>query len=470
VLHRRFADWVIALPGREEELSEIVAYHLEQACLTVRTVARPHEPPPIDAAIEMLTRAAEKAERREGIREAERFYARALGLLDAESPVGVELRLKQARMLTGLGQFGVAFEQLLSVEPQAAAWGLDAVRCGALMALARIDLHQGRGADCLQRLDEAETLAEEIGDSLLRIRASYELSQARAWFEGSAQEAVAELERALVLAEEFGDRPLRIEGHLRMGTLMFNMGRLVEADEHLERCLELSEAVGSRRDEGRARYLLGFVRFYRGGLTDAERLANAAAALLERTDDRLFQLLNTRALAKYALARGDPLLAQVQLQESLPNALAFGGWLVVEFYRYLAEAYVRQGLLAEAREAAVQARANLPGEDAYASAAVLLSEVMSAEGGDVSLEATRSRVAEAFRLLEEQHLLLDLEEARINAARSLRRLGDVLSSREHLEVAYAALQRIEAAGLLAEVERELAEADGTGDAGPVTSS
>jgi hypothetical protein len=93
--------------------------------------------------------------------------------------------------------------------------------------------------------------------------------------------------------------------------------------------------------------------------------------------------------------------------------------------------------------------------------------VMSAEGGDVSLEATRTRVAEAFRLLEEQHLLLDLEEARINVARSLRRLGDVLSSREHLEIAYAALQRIEAHGLLAEVESELAEADGTGVTGPV---
>ena len=50
--------------------------------LTARTVARPLEPPPLDAAVEALSRAAAKTERREGFREAERFYTRALELAD----------------------------------------------------------------------------------------------------------------------------------------------------------------------------------------------------------------------------------------------------------------------------------------------------------------------------------------------------------------------------------------------------
>src|SRR3712207_8905554 len=35
-LHVRFADWVSALPGAEDEFVEIVAYHLEQACRLAR--------------------------------------------------------------------------------------------------------------------------------------------------------------------------------------------------------------------------------------------------------------------------------------------------------------------------------------------------------------------------------------------------------------------------------------------------
>ena len=42
-----------------------MAYHLEQACLVAREVGYLEDQPPVDEAIEALTRAAEKAERRE---------------------------------------------------------------------------------------------------------------------------------------------------------------------------------------------------------------------------------------------------------------------------------------------------------------------------------------------------------------------------------------------------------------------
>jgi predicted ATPase len=55
ILHRRFGDWLGTLPGAEDEFIEIVAYHLEQACLTAHAVARPLESPPVDAAIDALS-------------------------------------------------------------------------------------------------------------------------------------------------------------------------------------------------------------------------------------------------------------------------------------------------------------------------------------------------------------------------------------------------------------------------------
>ena len=101
-LHVRFADWIDALPDGSEEFVEILAYHLEQACLVAREVGRSEVPPPVDRAVEALSKAGEKAEQREGLREAHRFYSRALELI----PVGgvatlLDLRLRRARARSG---------------------------------------------------------------------------------------------------------------------------------------------------------------------------------------------------------------------------------------------------------------------------------------------------------------------------------------------------------------------------------
>ena len=88
------STWITARPGASDEFVEFVAYHLEQSCKLGREVGRGGEPPPVERAVDALMRAAEKAERREGIREADRYYARALELVgDAQSEQTLELRL-----------------------------------------------------------------------------------------------------------------------------------------------------------------------------------------------------------------------------------------------------------------------------------------------------------------------------------------------------------------------------------------
>src|SRR5260370_15364371 len=101
-LHLRFGDWVETLPTLDEFV-EIVAYHLEQACRLTREIARATIDPPIERAVRALTHAGERAEAREGMREAERFYARALDLVDAASEAALELRLRRALVLQILG-------------------------------------------------------------------------------------------------------------------------------------------------------------------------------------------------------------------------------------------------------------------------------------------------------------------------------------------------------------------------------
>src|SRR5207237_5043712 len=164
----------------DEELVEFVAYHLEQACLIARTIARPTEPPPLDAAISALVRAGEKAERREGTAEADRYYERAFELAQDHQPeAAVDIRLRRCRILFVQGEFPRAQVQLDDVADEANRVGRLDVRCGALVTLANIAEIQGRPAESRRVLAEAEPLAVRIGDRRLQIRAAYTAADSR---------------------------------------------------------------------------------------------------------------------------------------------------------------------------------------------------------------------------------------------------------------------------------------------------
>src|SRR5439155_805763 len=313
-LHSRIAGWISALPGPEDQYVEIVAYHLEQSCRLVREVGRTTVVAPVAAAAQALARAGERAERREGFREAERFYTRALDVLgtsDSEQRLGLRLR------------------------------------------------------------------------------------------RGLVQKAL-------------GDRSLLMEAHMRLGTLLFNVGRLAGAEWELTRCSVLAAEAGSFRAKARADSLLGFVKYYRGEFEEAERLGIEAHDLLERTGDTYIQLQNYHKLAMYATARGDPHLAEERLRVALPLALQIGGWIVPQTYRRLAESLVRQNRVNEAVECAALAAASAPEDDGYARPAMLLADaiVKTARRELVAIE----RFNDAVRSLEDQQLAVDLGEARIALA------------------------------------------------------
>jgi tetratricopeptide (TPR) repeat protein len=214
--------------------------------------------------------------------------------------------------------------------------------------------------------------------------------------------------------------------------------------------------------------MLAFIRYYLGDVDEAERLAVRTREWLDRTRDSYLQIQNLRNMAKYALARSDPELAEQRLRDALPLALESGGWLLIELYRYLVETLVRQHRLDDAVELLAFAARSVPEEDVYARAALLLAEAIVATERGEQATATTSFV-EALRLLEEQQLQLDLAEARIALARSLRTFGDIAGARTELERARATLVGMGAQTLLAEIQRELALlTEGAGSAGPLS--
>jgi class 3 adenylate cyclase/tetratricopeptide (TPR) repeat protein len=451
-LHVRCADWISALPAAVDEYIEIVAYHLEQACLLAREVVRSPVEPPVAAAVQALTAAAEKAERREGIREADRFYARALGLLHSgDEGTAIDLRLRRVRTLVALGELGRAHEQLSGVAEEAAAAGRLDLRCAAQITLGNIDWRQGRGADARRRLTEAQALAAELDDPRLGVRAAYELGVFEAWIDGEPDRAIETLRGSLAVGEDLGDRPLRIEGHMRLASVLFNAGAIAEADEEIVRCLALAGELGSRRDEARATSALAAFRYYRGPLEDAEELATQALEWLERICDTLLQVQNLRTLAKLALARNEPERAEARLREALPLALEHGGWLVPEVYRYLTQALVAQGRAADAAELAAFAERDAPREDPSAYAALLITRATAAAArGD--LEQLTRCYEEAIGVYEEQSQFTDLAETRLEFARALVGVGEHSAALEQLDHADRLAAALGAGGLCSQIE------------------
>ena len=457
-LHVRFAEWVSALRSAGEEFVEIVAHHLEQACQLARQVSRTDVEAPVEEAVAALVRAAEKAERREGHREAHRFYERALDLLDADAAErALELRLRRGRMEVFLGEFRAAREDLLTVAEQAQSLRRRDLRCEALLALANIDYKQGLAADFRPRLLEAAALAAELENPALRARAAFQAAHLHAWFDSDAEAAIRELTVALALAEELDDRLLRIEGHMMLGTVYSNYGRLAEAQDQYEVARTLATGTGSVRDDARATALLAYILHYRGDLEHAETLALEALDRLERTGDTYLQLQTVRLLARFALLRDDLGLAERRLRQALPIALEFGGWIVIDIYRYLIELHLREGRLDEARELSEFARRDVPADDAYARASQLIAAalVLAAEGEPAS---ARRSFMEALGLLTEHQLLIDLAEAQIVFSRFLRGVGEHDDAVAQLASARQTFLQVGAPNPLATLERELAEA------------
>jgi tetratricopeptide (TPR) repeat protein len=460
---------VTVLPGSADEFVEIVAWHLEQACRLSREVARSPIEPPLVQAAGALADAARRAEARESLREAHRYYTRALDVLgDAYEELQLELRVRHADMAMMLGELKEASDELLFVAEGARRLSKSDVESEALLLLGDIDQRQGRTSDAHDRLNEAQRLASLTENAALQVRVAFVFATFMGDNEGQHDDAIESLRAAIVTAEEIEDRALVAEGHLRIAALLMSRD-LAAAEPELRRCLELAADLGSHRIEAEATSWLGIVAYFRGQPDEGERLCLQARTWFERTGDTYFQVQNImRGLAIFALDDGRPEEAEAWLREALPVALQIGGWVVVETYWRLVEALVAEDRLEDAQELVVFAARSLPEEATDARAALLMAEATVATAlGEPTAAATA--FAEALRLWDELNVPIDLAEARLALARSLRTLGDVTGSRTELERARTIFARVGATTRQDTIDRELAElVEGAAPAGPST--
>ena len=467
-LHVRFAEWVTALPSSADEFVEIVAWHLEQACRLSSEVARsPIEPPTREAAA-MLAEAGGRAERRESLREAHRYYTRALDLLDDEhADLRVTLRVKRADMAMQLGELKEATEELLEVAEQASELDRAEVEAEALLLLGDIDQRQGRPTDAHSRLLKAEELAGSTDDARLRTRVAFVMNTFVVDHVGEElDQPIENLRAAIAMAETMGDHALAAEGHLRIAAPLMRYD-LAAAEPELRRCLELADDLGSHRIEAEATSWLGWVVYYRGDPIEGERLCLHARTWFERTGDSYFQVQNlVLNLADFALGAGRAEEGEKWLREALPIALQIGGYILLNAYWHLVRSLVAQDRLDDARAIAAFAARSVPEEDSHSSAWLSMIEagVATAAGEPAAAAAA---FAEAVRLFEELNYPLELADTRFALARSLLSFGEVVGARTQLERARSTYVRIGADVRRDAVDAELAElVEGPAPAGP----
>ena len=450
-LHVRCAEWISERQERDE-LVEIVAHHLEQACRLVRDLERSPVPAPVAAAVDALRAAAEKAERREGLREADRLYERALDLVDGDyAEIAVELRLRRGRVLASLGNLADACERFVSVAADAATLGRSDLRGAALVGLGNALQKQGRGAEARPPLADAIAIAEETGDTRLQALSLFELAQLDNDFRGERDLAVEEVGRALALAAELDDRPLLAEGELRLGIFLVAAGELERSEEALARSAGIGSELGSHRDESRATFMRALTAYHRGRPEEAERLALEAQEWFERTGDSYFEIQNLRTLATYAFARGDADDAERRLVTALELAEPSGGWLVADLSAVLAELLARVGRLDDAEARVERAMSLVPEDDPAARATALVAGAyVAAAAGDGEL--ARTRVDEALEILERLGDALDLARGRVTLGEALALVGEPERASALLRLAGEECARMGATTLLAEAE------------------
>jgi class 3 adenylate cyclase/tetratricopeptide (TPR) repeat protein len=468
-LHLGFTEWVKALPSSADEFVEIVAWHLEQACLLAREVARSPIDPPIEEAASMLAEAAGRAERRESLREAHRYYTRALDLLsDDQAELRVGLRVHRADMAMMLGQLKEATDELLEVAEEASALSRTEAEAEALLLLGDIDQRQGRKSEAEERLLEAERLAGLTDDARLQVRVAFVLSTYRSDFESQHEQAIETLRSAIAIAGEINDSALVGEGHLRVAAILMSLD-FAAAEPELRRALEVAADLGSHRLEAEAMSWLGIVTYYRGDPAEGERLCLQARTWYERTGDTFFQVQNILAgLAIFALDSDRPEEAEAWLREALPVALQIGGWVVLATYRHLVTALVDEGRIDDAREIVAFAARSVEEEDRLARAYLLLAEAAVATAAEESVTAGAA-FAEALRLLEELDFTGEVAEARLALGRSLRTFGETTGARTEFERARSMFALMGADLRRDEIDAELAQlVEGPAHAGPST--
>jgi class 3 adenylate cyclase len=317
-LHELFAVWIERTAGpRLREIEEIVGYHLEQAWRyrTELGIADQRTQRLATAAARRLGGAGRRALGRGDLPAASKLLERAVGLLPAGDPGGLELLVELADVLVSTGDFARAEAILTQVAAAAADRGDE--RLAAHARVGRLRMEVGVASD----LDTAALQTQTRQGIATFAEFEDQRGLAKAWGLLAAlqflrcriAEAEAAAGQAMTHARLARDDPA--EAWARGLLAQSAYWGPVPAPEGIRRCAELlGQANGNRRSELTALQSMAGLQAMAGQREAALATAERALALAgDMGENRVAALAREFVAAAFALA-GEPESAERQLR------------------------------------------------------------------------------------------------------------------------------------------------------------
>jgi class 3 adenylate cyclase/tetratricopeptide (TPR) repeat protein len=392
--HERFAGWLKAHAG--DELLEIRAYHLEQACSLFKELDGSCPPQLAEECATALEHAGKRALAREAF-----VTARKLALRAAELQPTLKRRYLAARAAWRLGDLPAVAVEMEEVRAAAREEGDRRTEGLALTAL---------GEDALWRLADVERARGLIEDALTLLEAEgepgaiFDALHARAvvsnWL-GNHDEELAYSEQALALATTTGRKDLETIAAENLAKCYLVMLQLDRAEAVLARASALAEESGSIRARAGVLSGQGWLHHLRGELDEAEALYEEAHTLSLEVGSTQGVAHQLKSLGRLAAQRGDFPRAERLLRESIQllQSVADRGYLC-EVQRALAEVLTQQGRIDDAERLALKARETVGPGDTFSvtTTTMTLGVVRAAQGHDEEAEdLLRTALASAER-------------------------------------------------------------------------
>ena len=396
-LHERFAGWLRERTG--DEMLEIRAYHLQQACELHLELEGSCPPELAHTAADALEAAGRRALSRESFATARRLLRETLEL----EPT-LERRYLAARAAWRLADFAAASVELDEVRARAEQDGNRRLLGRALAALADVTLYHASDATRARELaDQALEQVSEETDVDAHFEALMSRSQVASWL-GDVDGTLRTLEQALAVAVAAGRKDLETHAAQGLAGAYVVDLELDRAERLIDRALELADESSSVRARAAALSQSAALHMIREEHEASEAEYEEALRLYEEIGDAHAVGRTRLMLGRVYELRGECERAERLMRDSIRILKPLGerGFLC-EAQRRLAQLLVRRGKLEEAEALALSARETVGPEDVASviSTTTALGVVRAAQGRDDEAEALHReavQLSEGFKL------------------------------------------------------------------------
>jgi len=224
--------------------------------------------------------------------------------------------------------------------------------------LARIQKDQGAYQEALKGIENAETIARALGAPAYALLAELLCSKGNLLCDlGAAGRAFTLAEEALELSSTVNARHLMAESLNLLGWSRSILGQHQLAAEYIERALKLFRELNNRNKVAGMLNDLGTNASARGDFHTAEQLLEQALTSAREIGHRYAEIVALNNLGEAQVGLEQYAAAESNLEQSLAMAEKIGWGRMADTSRLLAAAYLGQGKVAAALNAARSALA-----------------------------------------------------------------------------------------------------------------